>query len=175
MLADSSCFTCLGCDQGSSNGTCAIISEVPPETVCQGCAKSSRAEQPPPNVLCCGLPFHKKPPTGEIVAAMERFVPGLKAARFGMTAEVNVVRAEPVSSTERACVPNTPNWAYNTQTGTTKKVEARDRVLTTSNQCACYIMQQLNIAGERALTFYARAPTTTWWSSNWPKTPIFSC
>jgi hypothetical protein len=154
MLADSSCFTCLGRDQGCSNGTCAIISEVPPETVCQGCAKSSRAEQPPPNVLCCGLPFHKKPPTGDIVAAMERFVPGLRAAKFGMTPEVNVVRAEPVSTVERACVPSTPNWAYNTQTGTTKKVEAKDRVLTTSNQCACYIMQQLNIAGERALIFY---------------------
>ncbi len=154
MLAESSCFTCLGRDQGCSNGTCAIISEVPPETVCQGCAKSSRAEQPPPNVLCCGLPFHKKPPTGVIVAAMERFVPDLRAAKFGMTPEVNVVRAEPVSTVERACVPSTPNWAYNTQTGTTKKVEAKDRVLTTSNQCACYIMQQLNIAGERALTFY---------------------
>jgi hypothetical protein len=71
MLADSSCFTCLGRDQGCSNGACAIISEVPLETVCQGCAKSSRAEQPPPNVLCCGLPFHKKPPTGDIVGAME--------------------------------------------------------------------------------------------------------
>ncbi len=137
MLAESSCFTCLGRDQGCSNGTCAIISEVPPETVCQGCAKISRVEQPPPNVLCCGLPFHKKPPTGDIVAAMERFVPGLRAAKFGMTPEMNVVRAEPVSTVKRACVPSTPNWAYNTQTGTTKKVEAKDRVLTTSNQCAC--------------------------------------
>ncbi|MFO0005385.1 MAG: hypothetical protein ACK559_30085, partial [bacterium] len=63
------------------------------------------------------------------------------------------MRTKPGPSTERVCEPTTPNWAYNTQTGTTKKVEARDRVLTTSNQCACYIMQQLNIAGERALTF----------------------
>jgi hypothetical protein len=99
-------FTCLGRDQGCSNGTCAIISEVPLETVCQRCAKSSRAEQPPPNVLCCGLPFHKKPPTGDIVAAMERFVPGLKAANFGMTPGVNVVRAEPMTAIERACEPS---------------------------------------------------------------------
>jgi hypothetical protein len=154
MLADSSCFTCLGRDQGCSNGTCAIISEVPLETVCQGCAKSSRAEQPPPNVLCCGLPFHKKPPAGDIVAAMERFVLGFKAASLGVTPGVNVVRADPTTSLEQACEPSTPNWAYNMQTGTTKRVEAKDRVLTTSNQCACYIMQQLNIAGERVLTFY---------------------
>jgi hypothetical protein len=39
MLANSSCFTCLGRDQGCSNGACAIINEVPLETFCQGCAK----------------------------------------------------------------------------------------------------------------------------------------
>jgi hypothetical protein len=43
---------------------------------------------------------------------------------------------------------------YNTQTGTTRKVQSSDRIVATSDQCACYIMQHLNIAGERVLTFY---------------------
>ncbi len=154
MMMRSSCFMCLGRDQGCSNSSCAIIQEVPPDTVCQGCARNSRSNRPPVSIVCSRLPFHEKPPARDMIAVMEKFVPGFKATNFGGTLGVNVLRAERAIAAKQAQEPDARNLAYNTQTGTTKKVEAKDRILTTSNQCACYIMQQLNIAGERSLTFY---------------------
>ncbi len=85
---------------------------------------------------------------------MERFFPGLKAADFSGALEVNVVRADHALVAERAHEPDASNLAFTTQTGMARKVEAKGCILTMSNQCACYIMQQLNIAGERALAFY---------------------
>jgi hypothetical protein len=43
---------------------------------------------------------------------------------------------------------------YNTQTGKTRVVNLIDRVVTTPSECACYVMQQLNIASQRVLAFY---------------------
>ncbi len=43
---------------------------------------------------------------------------------------------------------------YNTQTGKTRAVNITDRVVSTLSECACYVMQQLNIAGRRVLAFY---------------------
>jgi hypothetical protein len=43
---------------------------------------------------------------------------------------------------------------YNTQTGKTRAVNINDRVVSTPTECACYVMQQLNIAGRRVLAFY---------------------
>ncbi len=43
---------------------------------------------------------------------------------------------------------------YNTQTGKTRAVTINDRIVSTPTECACYVMQQLNIAGRRVLAFY---------------------
>ncbi|MFN9904616.1 MAG: hypothetical protein ACK56F_00645, partial [bacterium] len=43
---------------------------------------------------------------------------------------------------------------YNTQTGKTRAVTIKDRIVSTPTECACYVMQQLNIAGRRVLAFY---------------------
>jgi hypothetical protein len=43
---------------------------------------------------------------------------------------------------------------YNTQTGKTRAVNPTDRVVSTPSERACYVMQHLNIAGQRVLAFY---------------------
>jgi hypothetical protein len=43
---------------------------------------------------------------------------------------------------------------YNTQTGKTRAVNLTDRVVSTLSECACYVMQHLNIAGQRVLALY---------------------
>ncbi|MFN9910613.1 MAG: hypothetical protein ACK56F_31640, partial [bacterium] len=61
MLAGTGCYTCLGRDQGCGTGTCFIVKEVPKDTICQECASYTNRSGTPPNILCCGLAFHKKP------------------------------------------------------------------------------------------------------------------
>ena len=43
----------------------------------------------PPNILCCGLPFHKKPVVKDVVEIMERWIPDFKAAALGVQVGVN--------------------------------------------------------------------------------------
>jgi hypothetical protein len=57
-----------------------------------------------------------------------------------------------VYNTQTGCT--TRSLVYNTQTGKTRAVNITDLVVSTPSECACYVMQQLNIAGRRVLAFY---------------------
>ncbi len=84
MLAGTGCYTCLGRDQGCGTGTCFIVKEVPKDTICQECASYTNRSGTPPNILCCGLAFHKKPVIKDVVEIMERWIPGFPDAHGDM-------------------------------------------------------------------------------------------
>ena len=94
----------------------------------------------------------------EVMEAMENWIPGFQASSLGIPISINWLQINHSIISKRtvdwSIETNEEYLVYNTQTGTTRKKNPSDRIVTTSNQCACYIMQQLNIAGERVLTFY---------------------
>jgi hypothetical protein len=83
LMAGTGCYTFLGCDQGGCAGACAIIKEVPKDTICQECAGYTNRTGTPPNILCCGLAFHKKPVVKEAMEIMERWIPDFKVSALG--------------------------------------------------------------------------------------------
>jgi hypothetical protein len=89
LMAGTGCFTCLGRDQGCGAGACAIVKEVPKDTTCQECAGYINRTGTPPNILCCGLPFHKKPVVKDAMEVMERWIPDFKASALGVQVGVN--------------------------------------------------------------------------------------
>jgi hypothetical protein len=80
LMAATGCFTCLGRDQGCGSGACAIVKEVPKDTICQEWAGYTNRTSTPPNILCCGLPFHKKPVVKDAMEVLERWIPDFKAS-----------------------------------------------------------------------------------------------
>ncbi len=88
-MTGSGCFTCLGRDQGCGNGICAIINEVPGDTICLECAKSTKTGRVPPSIVCCGLQFHRKPMVNEVMVAMENWIPGFQASSLGIPISIN--------------------------------------------------------------------------------------
>ena len=55
LMAETGCYTCLGRDQGCGAGACAIVEEVPKDTICQECANFTNRTGPPlSRNLCCG-------------------------------------------------------------------------------------------------------------------------
>jgi hypothetical protein len=158
LMAGTGCYTCLGRDQGCGAGACAIVKEVPKDTICQECAGYASRTGTPPNILCCGLPFHKKPVVKDAMEVMERWIPDFKASSLGVQVGVNwfQVSHSLVSNTEAEWKDDNAgkSLVYNTQTGKTRALNITDRVVSTQSQCACYVMQQLNITGRRVLAFY---------------------
>ncbi len=157
-MAGTGCYTCLGLDQGCGTGTCVIAKEVPKDTICQECASYTNRSGTPPNILCCGLPFHKKPVVKDVVEIMERWIPDFKAAALGVQVGVNWLQVNHslVASRETEWKDDNAgkSLVYNMQTGKTRAVTIKDRIVSTPTECACYKMQQLNIAGRRVLAFY---------------------
>ncbi len=127
---------------------------MPKDTICQECANSTNRTGTPPNILCCGLVFHKKPVVKDAMEIMERRIPDFKASALRVQVGVNWLQVN------HSLVSNRPeDWkddtagkslVYNTQTGKTREVNLADRVISTLSECACYVMQQLNIAGRPA-------------------------
>jgi hypothetical protein len=156
-MIGSGCFTCLGCDQGCANGVCAILNEVPAGAICVECTKS-KTGRVPLSVICCGLKCHRKPMVADVIEVMENWIPGFNAASLGTLISINWLQVNhsivSTRSVDWSVEVNKDHLVYNTQTGTTRKVNPSDRIVTTSSNCACCIMQVLNIAGERVLTFY---------------------
>ncbi len=123
LLGGTGCYTCLGRDQGCGTGTCAIAKEVPKDTICQECASYTNRSGTPPNILCCGLPFHKKPVLKDVVEIMERWIPDFKAAALGMQVGVNWLQVNHSLVANRETEWKDDNagksLVYNTQTGKT--------------------------------------------------------
>jgi hypothetical protein len=157
-MGGTGCYTCLGRDQGCGVGACAIVKEVPKDTIYQECASYASRTGTPPNILCCGLPFHKKPVVKDVVEIMERWIPDFKAASLGVQVGVNWLQVNHSLVANREAEWKDDNagksLVYNTQTGKTRAVNITDRVVYTPTECACYVMQQLNIAGRLVLAFY---------------------
>ena len=158
LLKGTGCFTCLGREQGCGVGGCGILSEVPADVICQECVKTLRPGRIPPNILCCGLQFHKKPLIGDIIDVMQQWIPNFRAASLNVPVNVNCVQlhhSNALRKPKRACLePDEHHLVFDTHTGSTRRVKESDRVVGTSPEAACYVMQTLNIAGERVLTFY---------------------
>ena len=158
LMGGTGCYTCLGRDQGCGTGTCAIVKEVPKDTICQECAGYANRNGTPPNILCCGLPFHKKPVLKDVVEIMERWIPDFKAAALGVQVGVNWLQVNHSLVSNREAEWKDDNagksLVYNTHTGKMRAVNITDCVVSTPTECACYVMQQLNIAGRRVLAFY---------------------
>jgi hypothetical protein len=137
---------------------CAIVNEVPADTICQECLRTNKSGRVPPSIICCGLKFHRKPVVADVMEAMENWIPGFQAASLGVPISINWLQINHSIISNRqmdwSVEQNEEYLVYNTQTGTTRKVQSSDRIVATSDQCACYVMQHLNIAGERVLTFY---------------------
>jgi hypothetical protein len=137
---------------------CAIVNEVPADTICQECLRTNKSGRVPPSIILCGLKFHRKPVVADVMEAMENWIPGFQAASLGVPISINWLQINHSIISNRqtnwSIEQNEEYLVYNTQTGTTRKVQSSDRIVATSDQCACYIMQHLNIAGERVLTFY---------------------
>jgi hypothetical protein len=154
LMAETGCYTCLGRDQGCRAGACAIVKEVPKDTICQECANFTNRSGTPPNILCCGLDFHKKPVVKDAMEIMERWIPNFQASALGVQVGVNWLQVN------HSLVPNRDSdWkddtagkslVHNTQTGKTRAVNLTDCVVSTPSECACYVMQQLNIASNAA-------------------------
>jgi hypothetical protein len=89
LMAGTGCYTRLGRDQGCGAGACAIVKEVPKDTICQECAGYASRTGTPRNILCCGLPFHKKPVVKDAMEVMERWIPDFKASALGVQVGVN--------------------------------------------------------------------------------------
>jgi hypothetical protein len=89
---------------------------------------------------------------------MERWIPGFKASSIGVQVGVNWLQIDHALILNRTndCNNKAPgeSLVYNTQTGKTRVVNLTDRVVTTPSECACYVIQQLNIAGKQVLAFY---------------------
>ncbi len=156
LMAGTGCYTCLGRDQGCGAGACAIVKEVPKDTICQECAGYTNRTGTPPNILCCGLTFHKKPVVKDAMEIMERWIPDFKASALGVQVGVNWLQVNHSLVSNRDWKDDTTgkSLVYNTQTGKTRAVNITDRVVSTPSECPCYVMQQLNIAGRRVLAFY---------------------
>jgi hypothetical protein len=158
LMGGTGCYTCLGRDQGCGAGACAIVKEVPKDTICQECAGYASRTGTPPNILCCGLPFHKKPVVKDVMEIMERWIPDFKASSLGVQVGVNWLQVNHSLVSNREAEWKDDNagksLVYNTQTGKTRAVNITDRVVSTPSECACYVMQQLNIAGRRVLAFF---------------------
>jgi hypothetical protein len=58
-------------------------------TICQECANFTNLTGTPPNILCCGLVFHKKPVVKDAMEIMERWIPNFKASTLGVQFGVN--------------------------------------------------------------------------------------
>ncbi len=89
LMAETGCYTCLGRDQGCRAGACTIVKEVLKDTICQECANYTNRTGAPPNILCCGLVFHKKPVVKDAMEIMERWIPDFKALALGVQVGVN--------------------------------------------------------------------------------------
>jgi hypothetical protein len=157
-MAGAGCYTCLGCDQCCGAGACTIVKEVPKDTICQECAGYASHTGTPLNIRCCSLPFHKKPVVKDAMEVMERWIPDFKASALGVQVGVNWLQVNHSLVSNREAEWKDDNagksLVYNTQTGKTRSVNITDRVVSTPSECACYVMQQLNIAGRRFLAFY---------------------
>jgi hypothetical protein len=158
LMAGTGCYTCLGCDQGCGAGACAIFKEVPKDTICQECAGYASRTGTLLNILCCGLPFHKKPVVKDAMEVMEKWIPNFKASALGVQVGVNWLHVNHslVSNHEAEWKDDIAgkSLVYNTQTGKLRAVNITDCVVSNPSECACYVMQQLNIAGRRVLAFY---------------------
>ncbi len=89
LMAGTGCYTCLGGDQGCGAGACAIVKEVPKDTICQECANYTNRTGTPPNILFWGLVFHK---------IMERWIPDFKASALGVQVGSNLLLLIPVAN-----------------------------------------------------------------------------
>jgi hypothetical protein len=154
LMAETGCYTCLGRDQGCGAGACAIVEEVPKDTICQECANFTNRTNTPPNILCCSLVFHKKPVVKDAMEIMERWIPNFKASALGVQVGVNWLQVNHSLVSNRSA-----DWkddaagkslVYNTQTGKTRIVNLTDCAVSTPSKCACDVMQQLNIASNAA-------------------------
>ncbi len=89
---------------------------------------------------------------------MERWIPDFKAAALVVQVGVNWLQVNHSLVANRETEWKDDNagksLVYNTQTGKTRAVNINDRIVSTPTECACYVMQQLNIAGRRVLAFY---------------------
>jgi hypothetical protein len=89
---------------------------------------------------------------------MERWIPDFKASALGVQGSVNWLQINHslVSNRDADWKDDTigKSLVYNTQTGKTRAVNPADRVVSTPSERACYVMQHLNIAGQRVLAFY---------------------
>jgi hypothetical protein len=154
LMAETGCYTCLGRDQGCRAGVCAIVKEVPKDTICQECANFTNRTGTPPNILCCSLVFHKKPVVKDAMEVMERWIPDFKASALGVQGSVNWLQINHslVSNSSADWKDDTAgkSLVYNTQTGKTRAVNPADRVISTPSECACYVVQQLNITSKAA-------------------------
>jgi hypothetical protein len=161
-MAETGCYTCLGRDQGCRAGVCAIVKEVPKDTICQECANFTNRTGTPPNILCCSLVFHKKPVVKDAMEVMERWIPDFKASALGVQGSVNWLQINHslVSNRDADWKDDTAgkSLVYNTQTGKTRAVNPADRVVSTPSECACYVGQQLNIASKAATEEVASRP-----------------
>jgi hypothetical protein len=85
------------------------------------------------------------------VEIMERWIPDFKAAALGVQVGVNWLQVNHSLVANRETEWKDDNagksLVYNTQTGKTRAVTINDRIVSTPTECACYVMQQLNIAG----------------------------
>ncbi len=85
---------------------------------------------------------------------MERWIPNFKASALGVQVGVNWLQVNHSLVSNRGA-----DWkddtagkslVYNTQNGKTRAVNPTNHVVSTPSECACYVMQQLNIASNAA-------------------------
>ena len=172
------CFTCLGYRQGCSGLVCANAASTPQDVLCQDCLNSARSTRVPPNVLLCGLPFHNKPSVQDITTRMEAWITQFYASRLSSPITINLsgpVYSSPVVdptkapspgssttdplSTHQATLEDPPNreveMLFDTCTGSSRPVNHhKDKVIKSSDENVCYVMQLLSFKNEQVLTFY---------------------
>ncbi len=109
---------------------CAIVNEVPGDTICQECLRTNKSGRVPPSIICCGLKFHRKPVVADVMEAMENWIPGFQAASLGVLISINWLQINHSIISNRQTdwdiEQNEEYLVYNTQTGTTRKVQSSD-------------------------------------------------
>jgi hypothetical protein len=90
----------------------------------------------------------------DAMEVMERWIPDFKASALGVQGSVNWLQINHslVSNSSADWKDDTAgkSLVYNTQTGKTRAVNPADRVISTPSECACYVVQQLNITSKAA-------------------------
>jgi len=162
------CWTCFSRDGRCEKGECDRVHEIPKLLVCQECLENSPSGTRPTNILLCGIDHHAKPDIEDIHSALEMWIPGFDAMMLPAPITVGFVTSHATKSRNQpgprsGSGPSdtySPMIAYNTCTGAVDEISNRDDIIGQSEEDSFYIMQQLCIAGEPALTFYDSGSNT---------------